>query len=401
MNPLARVRRSVRPLWADGRGWILTFVAVGWLLTIGTRLVFPALFPHLRTALGLELSTLGALYTLLWATYAFGQFPAGFVGDRIGGRRTLSYSAFLSAAALLFVGFVRSFELLALGMVLFGATSALYGPARFTVMTRVYPEYAGTAIGLTQASGQIGNMVLPALSGIVATLFVWQAGVLYITPLFVIAGVGIWAVVPAPEDADGDADASGRPLREVVAASLFPLSFLLAGILALSMFLVQGVTGFYPTYLVEAKGLAPATASTVFALLFVSATVTQPLAGSLNDKVGTRKALLVVVGVLIVSLPLLTVARTLPQIVAVTVLLGTLFGGPPVAVTRLTNALPEEIRGSGLGILRTGYFLVASTGSFVVGTLADRGLFDESFFLLTLLAVVVFGFALLLGRFTE
>ncbi|RQG95915.1 MFS transporter [Natrarchaeobius chitinivorans] len=404
MDPLSRVRNSVEPLWTDGRGWILFFVSVGWLLTLGTRYAFPALFPQIQTALELDLSTLGALYTLLWATYALGQFPAGYVSDLIGIRRTLGYSTFLSAVALLVIGFVSSLELLAIGMFLFGVTSALYGPSRITIATRIYDDRAGTAIGLTQASGQIGNMTLPALSGFVATVFVWQAGFLYIIPLFVIAGVGIWVVVPSFDDVGDGVDepaASTDSIREIVAATCFPLSLVLTAILALSMFLIQGVTGFYTVYLVEVKGLAPTTAATVFAFLFAVATAVQPLAGALKDQIGTRSALFIVVGVLSVTLPLVTVATTFPQIVFVTVLLGSMFGASPIALTRLTNALPSEIRGSGLGLLRTGYFLFASAGSFVVGTLADRGLFDESFFLLTILAVVVLVLALFLDRLSR
>lgn len=400
MNIYARVRNIVSPLWSEGRGWILLFVAFGWLLTLGTRYVFPALFPHLRSTLGLNLTTLGTLYTLLWATYAVGQFPAGFVGDVIGVRRTLTYSTLLSAVALLFIGFVTSFELLVVGMVLFGATSALYGPARFTIMTRIYPEYAGTAIGLTQASGQIGNVVLPAVSGVVATLFVWQAGFLYIIPLFVLAGIGIWAVAPSPRDADTEAgEGPDSPsVRGIVAITFSPLTIVLTGILSLAVFIIQGLTAFYPTYLVEMKELSPTTAATAFALLFASATVVQPVAGTLNDRIGTQRALLLIAGVLVVSLPLITLTTTFSQIIVVTVLLGGIFGTTPIVLTFLTKSLPEEIQGSGIGLVRTVYFLIASTGSFVVGSLADQGLFDESFFLLGTLALVIFVSTLFIGR---
>lgn len=400
MNVISRARSFARPLWSDGRGLILLLVAVGWLLTLGTRYVFPALFPHLRSALGLDLTTLGALYTLLWATYAVGQFPAGFVGDSIGARRTLTYSALLSAVALLVIVLVDGFALLVVGIVLFGATSALYGPARFTIMSRIYSEYAGTAIGLTQASGQIGNMLLPAVSGVVATQFLWQAGFLYIIPLLVVAGAGIWIVAPAPEgDDEADGDAGGSPsVREIVSVTFSPLALLLTWILALSVFIVQGLTAFYPTYLVQAKEFSPTVASTLFAGLFASAMVVQPLAGTLKDRIGTQRALMAMAGVLVVALPLVTVTSTLPGVIGATLLLGGIFGTTPVALTHLTQSLPDEISGSGLGLVRTVYFLVASTGSTVVGVMADRGLFDESFLFLGGLAVIIFASTLFIGR---
>lgn len=403
MTVLSRTRSLVRPLWSEGQGLVFLFVAFGWLLTLGTRYVFPALFPHLRTELGFDLTTLGALYTLLWATYAVGQFPAGFVGDVIGVRRTLTGSTLLSAAAVLVVALVTSFEFLVVAVVLFGATSALYGPARFTIMSRIYPDYAGTAIGLTQASGQVGNMVLPAVSGIVATQFVWQAGFLYIIPLLLIAAGGIWFTTPNPEPTEDDMgdSAADMSVREIVAATFSPLAVLLTAIMSLAVFIVQGLTAFYPTYLVEMKGFSTPAATTVFALLFASATVVQPFAGTLQDRIGTKRALMTMAGVLVISLPVITVMSSFAGVLIATLMLGGIFGTTPIALTHLTKLFPDEISGSGLGLVRTVYFLIASTGSFVVGTMADRGLFDESFFFLSALAVVILIATLFIDRVSE
>lgn len=403
MNVLTRTRSLVRPLWFEGRGPVLLFVAFGWLLTLGTRYVFPALFPHFRTELGFDLTTLGTLYTLLWATYAIGQFPAGFVGDVIGVRRTLTGSTLLSAVAVLVISLVTSFEFLVVAVVLFGATSALYGPARFTIMSRIYPDYAGTAIGLTQASGQVGNMVLPAVSGIVATQFVWQAGFLYIIPPLLIASAGIWFVTPNPEPTEdhGADSAADMSVREIVVATFSPLAVLLTAIMSLAVFIVQGLTAFYPTYLVEIKGLSTPAAATVFALLFASAAVVQPLAGTLQDRIGTKRALMAMAGVLVVSLPVITLTSSFVGVLLATLMLGGIFGTTPIALTHLTKSFPEEISGSGLGLVRTVYFLIASTGSFVVGAMADRGLFDESFLFLSALAVVILIATLLIDRVSE
>ena len=395
-----RFRHVLRALWDGGRGWILVFVALGWFLTLGTRFVFPALFPHLRDAFALDLATLGALYTLLWATYGIGQFPAGIVGDRIGDRRSLILSTALSAGAVVVVMVAIGPWGLAVGMILFGVTSALYGPARFTVLNRVYPDYDGTAMGISESFGQIGNAALPALAGVLATMFVWQAGFLYLVPLFAIVAVGLWLV---PSDYDeqtatgGDATTS-RSIRELVASVCFPLSLLLAVVLALVMFIIQGATGFYPTYLVDVKGFPLGTASILFGLLFASGALIQPIAGAISDTFGARRTLFVMLGTLVVGLLLVPVATTVVHFIFVTVLLGSAPGTIPVIFSRMTSALPADVRGTGLGLLRTGSFLVASTGSFVVGNMADVGLFDEAFVLLAILAVAAFVVTIVLGR---
>jgi sugar phosphate permease len=46
------------------------------------------------------------------------------------------------------------------------------------------------------------------------------------------------------------------------------------------------------------------------------------------------------------------------------------------------------VQGSAWGLVRTVFFLVGATGSMFVGALADRGLFDESFYALAALTGV-------------
>jgi MFS family permease len=60
----------------------------------------------------------------------------------------------------------------------------------------------------------------------------------------------------------------------------------------------------------------------------------------------------------------------------------------PVSNAYIIDILPPSVQGSAWGLLRTGFFLVGAGGSTVVGAFADRGLFDEAFFVLAALAAV-------------
>jgi MFS family permease len=73
---------------------------------------------------------------------------------------------------------------------------------------------------------------------------------------------------------------------------------------------------------------------------------------------------------------------------AVVVLLGTQRGSTPVATAYLTAGLPEEIRASGYGLLRTVFTSVSSLGALVVGLFADAALFDAAFLLLAAMAAL-------------
>ena len=387
------VRTVVRALWSDGRGWVLLFVTFGWTLSIGTRFIFPVLFPHLREAFDLDLSTLGALYTLVWVAFAVGQFPGGALADRVGERNVLFSSILLSGATVLLVGLSFNILTLAAGMILFGLASALFGTTRLTVLSDIYADYDGTAIGLMQSMAQLGNALLPVTAGSIAIYLTWRSGVLFVVPLFLVVAIGLWTVVPRRTDSSINAvdELSVEALRYVISNVSTGHTLRLAGLLALVFFMIQGLTSFYPTYLIDIKGLTPAAATSLFGLIFVCAAIVEPLSGALGDIFDSRKLLLLLFGVLAVALLLIPFAEGVVHLAIITALLSCLFGIFPTVVTRLTFALPDDMKGTGLGLIRTGYFLVGATGSVVIGTLAERGLFDESFFFLAILVLGAIG----------
>jgi hypothetical protein len=62
----------------------LLAVAAGWFLSLGVRMVYPALLPYLRTAYGLDLGTTGLLLTVLWSAHALGQLLGSLPTDEFG-----------------------------------------------------------------------------------------------------------------------------------------------------------------------------------------------------------------------------------------------------------------------------------------------------------------------------
>lgn len=156
-------------LWSDGRGWILVTVGAGWALSIGVRFVYPALVPYFQTDFEIGLTTTGLLLTLLWGAYAIGHVPGGFLGDRIGEGNLVVLSALISACAVFFVTTSISPWMLFAGTIAFGLATALYGPTRFTIFTDIYPDRAGSAIGLTMAAGNLGNTIFPIAAAVIAS----------------------------------------------------------------------------------------------------------------------------------------------------------------------------------------------------------------------------------------
>jgi MFS family permease len=262
----------------------------------------------------------------------------------------------------------------------------------------VYDRMETTAISLSQAAGNVGNVVLSAGAGLVSVYLGWRLGFGYLLPLLVLCAIGLRVVVPRRASTGAGDESFRRTMRKVAAAIRTPRVLAVTALLAVNMFLYQSVTGFLPTYLVAEKGLGPGTAATLFSLFFASAIGVQFLSGVVADRRGNRVAIAAFVGASVPAFGLLTVVESPPTLVVVVLLLSCLLGAmPPVNAAGLA-ALPPEIRGSGFGLLRTGYIAFGAAGPPTVGLLADAGRFDGAFLVLGAIALGLSVWGLLFER---
>ncbi len=394
LSLLSRARDAAR----DEHLLILVAISAGWFLSLGVRLVYPVLLPYIRESYNLDLAVAGLLLSALWFAYALGQLPGGYLADRLGEGRVLVVSSIVAAGTLVLVALGGSVSSLFVGTVLLGLGTALFGVARFTIIADLFADRVGTATGITLAAGDAGNAVLPPLAGFLAAAIAWQAGFGVLVPLFLLAAISLWMVVPATTSsaADGIDELSLDSARRVLAGLRSPEIVRGTAVLFLGNWIWQAFTGFYPTYLVEMKGLSPTRAGLLFGGFFALGIVVKPLAGDGYDRIGIRRSLLAVAIAMAVSLVLLPFAEGLGPIIAVTALASGLLGYGTLALTYVTTALPSAVRSTGLGAIRTTYSTVGAASPLVFGALADRGYFDEAFFLLAGLAVVMAALALLI-----
>lgn len=388
MPPLRRIAAVPRNLhavlWTGGRGPILAIVAFGWLLSLGMRLVFPALLPSIRMAFDIDLTTAGLLISGLWFAYAVGQFPGGVLGDRIGPRNVLVASTGVGTATLGMLVAAADFTAFFAATVLFGLATGLYATTRFTLIAAVYPDHDGAALGIASAAGNVGTTVLPVIAGLLAGYVGWRVGFGFALPLFVATAAGLWLVVPS-RVTTGTTPPSPRQVVRVVARR----PVLLAGSTMLLLSVVyQAFTGFFPTYLVDVKGIGAPTAAALFGLFFAGGIAAQPLVGAAGDRFGTRRVMAASGATAAAALVALPFVAGLPALVALTLLASVHLGFWPAAQSYVIEALPAGVEGSGFGLLRSAYLLAASVGPAAVGAMADAGAFDEAFLLLAGIALL-------------
>jgi predicted MFS family arabinose efflux permease len=383
-----RLRPAVARLVADGRLAVLAAVALGWLFVVGGRFLLPAVLPQVKTTFGVGNAAAGVAVSVVWGAYAVMQAPGGVLIDRVGERVLLAGSLALTGAAVVVVAVAPSFPAFVVGCGLFGLTTGLYGPARGTTVSRSFPGNDGAAIGVTLAAGSLGSAVLPFVAGSLVGRLGWRPllGVLVVP--FVAIAVFAWGAVPRRRvDAAGAVGARSL-LADVFAAVRTPAVARAVAATTLMLFAFQGLSAFLPTYLVEEVGFDQATATAMFALLFLAGAAAQLLAGTVADRVGARWVLTATAVVATVSAAALPAVDGVLVAAVVVSAVGTRLAMAPVSNAYVIDVLPPGVQGSAWGLLRTGFFLLSAGGSTLVGAFADRGLFDEAFLLLAALSAV-------------
>lgn len=377
----------VADLWGGNREKMLFSVAFGWFLSISLRMVYPALLPYLRTDYNLTLTTAGLLLSVLWVAYACGQLPGGILADWAGERLLLTISSVLAATMLTLVVVSGSPSILFVATALFGIGTALYGVSRFTILEKIYPDRLGTATGITMAAGDLGNSVMPPAAGVIAVGAAWQFGFGFAIPLFLLAAVGLWATLPKQNSTVSLSGSLGGD--SVISTLTRPRILLGLVLLVLWSVVMQAMIGFYPTYLIDEKGLSVQAATVLFGFFFALGILMKPAAGRAFDRIGVRVPLLVFMGAAGIALSLLPFVGNVWLLGLVTVLASGLLGFETIVISDLTRRLPDGAQGTNLGALRTVYVGVGGLSPILFGAIADQGYFDEAFLGAGALAMIV------------
>ncbi|ACV11365.1 major facilitator superfamily MFS_1 [Halorhabdus utahensis DSM 12940] len=391
MNPLASIGREAKALWSEGRGPSLGAIAGTWGLLLGTRMIYPVLLPALRDDFGLSLSVAGLLVTILWLGSALGQLPSGILADRFSERSVMATGTLVAALGVTLVVAAPTAAVLFAATALVGVGQSLYPIARITILTDMYPDRIGSALGVTMATGDLGQTIVPPIAGTLAAAIAWQAGFGMMVPGLLVGSLALMLVLPSQT---GSTDTGGTSddnrLGELISDLREGDVLFLAFILFLYVLVWQSFTGFYPTYLTEEKPVSKPTASLLFSLFFAFGVVIKPAAGAAYDRIGPRRSLVAVLSGPVVGLGLLPFVDSLPALVVITALVSTMLGSGAITQSFLSEAFSDEARGTGLGIVRTSAATLGAAGPVLFGVIAERGYFDEGYFLLAgLMAVIV------------
>jgi predicted MFS family arabinose efflux permease len=351
------------------------------------------LLPAIRKDLTLTFTEGGALAASNILSYALMQLPAGYLADRYGLKRIFLLGALGTTLLLLTFGLMASYRYAVLNQSLAGVFHACLFQAGLALLANLFgSQKRATAMGLSLVGIFSGQFLINSFGPTLAERFGWRF------PFFVFGVAGLLAVtsywrlgVKVPDHI------SGQPLTIFEAAQLFrhPFMWTCGLIQFIRLGLIQGISFWLPSLLIDEKGFALGAAGFLLALRNIVIPPSTMAGGYLSDRFRQPTAImavsLIILAITTTALIPLGPGRLLTAVILINAAFVQFYFGP-------TFALPVERYGVRMiGTLSGFGNLFANLGAFsftyFIGALKDQtGYFRSGFFALS--ATCVLGLAL-------
>ena len=364
----------------------LALCTLAFTATMVARLAISPLVPEITATFDVSNATVGLALSGMWLAYALSQFPSGILGDRYGERTVILAAVGSTAVASVFIAVSPSILGFAVFTVLLGTGAGLHYSVATTFLTRQFDDI-GRAIGVHVAGGPLAGLAAPPIAALIGARYGWRTGILLGTvvavPVFVLFAWRIRPTTPVRPD---------QSMRDRIAVG--PLSALLSrpsilyttALSTLGAFTWQATASFLPTFLEIGHGLSGTVSALLFSLYFVVHGGTQPITGSLSDRIGRDETVVLTMTAGVVGYgSLVAITRSglgVGPIAGAVLLVGVAMSwGAPVQ-SRFMDLLSDSERGAGFGLVRTVYMVFGASGSVVVGAVADAAGWGVAFGLL-------------------
>ncbi|WP_135365378.1 MFS transporter [Halosimplex halophilum] len=373
-------------------GVFVSICAFSFLVNFGRIAFAPLVDYFIRT--GVSPATAGLAATAVWVGSALPRLPTGYLLTLVSRHRVITgMGAFLAAAAA-FTAYSPNVRVTVAGALFVGLASGVFFIAANPLVSELYPERVGLAVGLRGMASQIAAVTAPFLVSVAIARGSWQLSFRALAALAVVVTlVFVLAVRRAelPEAGVDDRDLLGaiRAQWRLVAAGVVFVGF--------TGFVWQGVFNFYVTYL-GAKGIQAGPANTLLTITFAAGVPSFVVAGRLADRFDYLPVLLAILGGFVVTLFALTLVSSWVAVAAVSVVMSLVVHGLfPVADAYLLDSLPDENRASAYSGYSAVMMLMQAPGGVAVGTFYQFGLSYSGVFraYAALVAVIAVGMAAL------
>src|SRR5579864_710013 len=175
-SPRASIRETATSKPTKTRWLVLLLISFMYLITYMDRSNISVAAPAIIREFGLTKTAMGWVFSAFTLAYALGQFPAGWLGDRIGPRKVLTVIMLWWAIAAVSTGAASGLMTLLAARFLLGLGEA----GAFPVATRGMQLWfaraeRGRIQGTTHFFSRFAVAVTPLVAGSIMLAFGWRA----------------------------------------------------------------------------------------------------------------------------------------------------------------------------------------------------------------------------------
>jgi len=365
---------------ATGRTAALAVVIAAYVLSFFHRFAPAGIAGDLAATFQTSAASLGVLAATYFYIYTIMQVPTGVLVDTLGPRRILVAGSLLAAAGSLMFGLAPDLTVAMIGRTLIGLGVSVVFIAMLKLIALWFDERRfATMVGLAMLIGNTGSVLAGTPLAALAEVVSWRTVFVGIAAVSVLIAVGSWVLVR-----ENAASTTGKPRfdRTAIMGSLMGVirnratwppvivNFGLTG----SFFCFGGL--WLTPYLTTIHGMNQVTAAGHLSLYFAGFAIGCVGVGSLSDRLGRRKPVLIASGLLVCGFwAVLLSAVTMPLAASHTLfgLMGFVTAGFVLTWACAKEVNPPQLSGMSTSVTNMGGFLAAALIQPAVGFVMDLG----------------------------
>ena len=273
------------------------------------------LLPTIRKDLGLTFTQGGSLAAATTLVYAMMQIPAGYLSDRFSPKRLFCIGILGSTILALTFGLVRNYPQALANQTLSGFFRALLFTPGMALLTGWFPpSRRATATGLYLVGGASGSVIFNLLGPLLVARYGWRFSFISIASVGIIA---ILFLLRFGKDPPTTVERQKGNMLEALHLFRHKIMWVCGGIQYIRFGVVQGITYWLPSLLVNEKGLSLQLAGFIIAIQVVLLSPSNILGGYISDRL--KNPFLVIgvsLGVLGITTGLMITVRSMILLVA-------------------------------------------------------------------------------------
>ena len=283
--------------------WAVISLAIGHLVTDMQAGALPIVLPHLKELFSLSYAQMATIVLTQNITSSVIQPVFGYITDKRSLPALLPYCAALAGAGFAAVGWVSSYALLLLTVIIIGVSSASYHPQASKTVNFLSDENSKAQnMGLFSLGGNAGM----AAGSMMMTFLIGMSGGLHNTMYFVLPGILVFCFMMhyMPEYKRVNLEHSLKRAAAKAKGNAEKLSYF--GLVMVLFFIFMrstihtGISTYLPLFFMKFRDAEPVFASLLVTVFLLGGVAGTYIGAVLSDRLGARA---IIIGSMVLSIP--------------------------------------------------------------------------------------------------